>query len=66
MDTLLSSGLVQPSTLIHAATGLYGVVKAEQAKARGPSTGHTCDICKKEIFKKTDRFRCACSWMTQG
>jgi len=39
-------------------SGTIHLVEKEEAKAKGPSSGHMCDICRKEIYRSTERFRC--------
>ncbi len=60
---------VDPDTLMNIVSGTVDIVastihlverreaKAE-AKAQGLSSGHACDICRKEIYLSTERFQC--------
>ncbi|EIN05058.1 hypothetical protein PUNSTDRAFT_122448 [Punctularia strigosozonata HHB-11173 SS5] len=62
-DTFLNlatgvAGTIDPSGLVHAGAGVFQIIQAQRQKAKGPSTGHSCDSCKKEIYTKTDRYRC--------
>lgn len=60
-SSLAGAGVgVDPSTLVHLGGSLFSVVQNQRKKAKGPSSGHNCDgPCKKEIYAKADRYRCA-------